>query len=109
MKKGDVYLFSLSDSLGHEQSGSRPGILVSDLANGMIIIVPLTSNMESLRFSNTLSILPSKKNNLKGESVALVFHLKSVDKRRAIKHIGEIDSQDYKNLHNILNKMLFES
>ena len=106
MKKGDVYLFSLSDSLGHEQSGSRPGILVSDLANGMIIIVPLTSNMESLRFSNTLSILPSKKNNLKSESVALIFHLKSIDKRRTLKHLGKIDLPTQKNLNQILKDML---
>ena len=106
MKKGDIYLFNLLAGVGHEQSGNRPGILVSGLVNGMLIVVPLTTNLESLRFSHTLSILPSKKNNLKSESVALVFHLKSVDKRRAIQHIGRIDLSSQADLDQILKEML---
>ena len=107
MKKGDIYLFSLSDSMGHEQSGDRPGILVSNVVNGMLIIVPLTTNIQSLRFSHTLSIIPSKKNNLKNESVALIFHIKSVDKRRVIHRIGRIDFLDYESLSRTLKDMLY--
>ena len=106
MKKGDIYLFNLSDGIGHEQSGDRPGILVSGLVNNMFMVVPLTTNLESLRFSHTLSIVPSKKNNVKNESVALAFQLKSLDKNSAVNHLGRIDSSDYESLDQILKDFL---
>ncbi len=106
MKKGDIYLFNLSDGIGHEQSGDRPGILVSSLVNNMFMVVPLTTNLDSLRFSHTLSIIPNKKNNLKTESVALVFQLKSLDKSRAVHHLGRIDLSNDKSLNQILKDLL---
>ena len=106
MKKGDIYLFSLLSGVGHEQSGDRPGILMSGLVNGMLIVVPLTTNLESLRFSHTLSIIPNKKNNLNSESVALIFHLKSIDKRRVVKHIGKVDLSVQENLNQIFKDLL---
>ena len=106
MKKGDIYLFNLAEGIGHEQLGYRPGILVSSLVNNMFLVVPLTTNLESLRFSHTLSILPSKRNNLKTESVALVFQLKSLDKKRATYRLGSIDSSDFNSLKQILKDLL---
>jgi|SRR3989344_693429 len=106
MKRGDIYLFDLSDSAGHEQSGIRPGILASGLVNGMLLVVPLTTNLESLRFSHTLSVMPSGGNHLKNESVALVFHLKSLDRRRATKLIGKIDIQVQKEINRVMKNLL---
>lgn len=106
MKRGDIYLFDLSNSTQHEQSGTRPGILATNLVNGMLLVLPLTTNLESLRFSHTLSIVPDGKNNLKSESVALVFHLKSLDRRRAIKFIGKIDAPVQKELNLAMRNLL---
>ena len=47
MKRGDIYLVSLDPSLGHEQQGTRPVLLVSpDRFNTFTqvpIVVPITS------------------------------------------------------------------
>src|SRR3989338_8884643 len=106
MKRGDIFLFNLREGVGHEQSGSRPGILISKIINGMLLVVPLTSNLEALRFSYTLNIAPSIQNGLISKSVALVFQIKSLDKKRAVKQIGCIDASGQKELNKLLEDLL---
>ena len=91
MKKGDICLINLEAGLGHEQYGQRPAILVSNINSGIVSVIPLTSNMEALRFPFALAILPSQQNKLQTESVALVFHFKSIDQSRIIKVVGQTD------------------
>lgn len=47
MKRGDIYLVSLDPSLGHEQQGTRPVLLVSpdnfNTFTHVPIVVPITS------------------------------------------------------------------
>jgi mRNA interferase MazF len=50
MKHGDIWLVDLSDAKGHEQRGTRPAIVVGS-ANGLVLVVLLTSSMSSARFS----------------------------------------------------------
>ena len=80
MKKGDIFLVDLSSGFGHEQRGFRPAILVSSFIAGMVVVIPLTTKFESLRFPYTLSIIASSVNSLEQNSVALVFQIKSIDK-----------------------------
>ena|SRR3989344_6176648 len=94
MKKGDIYLIDLISSFSHEQYGFRPAIIMSQAVAGMIIVVPLTTNLEALRFPYTLSFLPNSMNNLTQNSIALVFQLKSIDKKRIKKKIGRLSNQD---------------
>ena len=46
MKRGDIYLVSLDPTSGHEQSGSRPVLIVSpfefNAATGLPVVVPIT-------------------------------------------------------------------
>lgn len=106
MKKGDVCLVDLSISAGHEQYGQRPAILISDTKTEIAIIIPLTSNLEALRFLYTLSFFPDDKNNLNQKSVALIFHIRAIDKSRIVKIIGKIDLKSQKKIDEILKKML---
>lgn len=68
--------------------------------------MPLTSNAEALRFPHVFAVLPDKKNNLVAESVALVFHIRSIDKKRIKKIIGVMSKNDQKKIDDILRKML---
>ena len=47
MKRGDIYLVSLDPAAGHEQSGSRPVLIVSPAefnnATKLPVILPITS------------------------------------------------------------------
>ena len=107
IRKGDVLIVDLTVSAGHEQSGVRPAIAISGKElPGVVVVVPLTSAMEALRFPNTIAILPAKDIGLEKESVALVFHIRSVDKRRVMHVIGKIDSATRRKFDATLKKML---
>ena len=92
MKNGTIWLVDLSDSKGHEQRGMRPAIIVGG-ANGLILVVPLTSSMSSARFSHTFTISPDSHNGLDTESVALVFQIVALDRERFQHRIGAIGEQ----------------
>ena len=106
MKKGDICIINLAVEVGHEQYGQRPAIVISDTGIGILIVVPLTSNLEALRFPYTLAILPNKQNNLKQKSVALIFHIRAIDKSRVAKIIGKVNKQIEEKINFILKEML---
>ena len=106
MKKGDVCVINLAVEIGHEQYGQRPAILISDTKTGIIIVIPLTSNLEALGFPYTLAILPDKQNNLQQKSVALIFHIRAIDKQRILKIIGKINRQTQAKIDQVLKEML---
>ncbi|MCK9632035.1 MAG: type II toxin-antitoxin system PemK/MazF family toxin [Methanoregula sp.] len=92
MKNGAVWLVDLTDAKGHEQRGMRPAIIVGS-ANGLVLVVPLTSSMGSARFSHTLPISPDSHNGLDTESVALVFQIVALDRERFRDRIGAVSEQ----------------
>lgn len=106
MKKGDVCLINLSLGVGYEQYGERPAILISDTKTKIVIVIPLTANLEALRFPYTLEILPNVQNNLKQKSIALIFHIRAIDKTRISKTVGKIDQMSQKEIDEILKQML---
>ncbi len=106
MKKGDICLVNLDIGIGHEQFGHRPAIVVSDTGIGIVIVIPLTSNLEALRFPYTISIIPDNQNKLKDKSVALIFHLRAIDKKRITKILGKINKSISEKIDKILKEML---
>lgn len=53
MKRGDIYLVSLDPTAGHEQSGSRPVLVVSPAEFNQVtklpVILPITNGSEFAR------------------------------------------------------------
>jgi mRNA interferase MazF len=92
MKNGAIWLVDLTDAKGHEQRGMRPALIVGG-ANGLILVVPLTSSMSSARFSHTFTISPDPHNGLDAESVALIFQIVALDRERFQHRIGAISEQ----------------
>ncbi|MCG7849065.1 MAG: type II toxin-antitoxin system PemK/MazF family toxin [ANME-2 cluster archaeon] len=94
MREGDIYLVEIPSSGGHEQAGQRPAIIVqvSSLERlPTVLIVPLTSKLRAADFPFTFIIEPDNLNNLNVVSVALVFQLRAIDKRRMKNKIGKIE------------------
>jgi mRNA interferase MazF len=89
MTRGDIWLVDLTDAKGHEQRGTRPAIVVGG-ANGLTLVVPLTSTMSSARFSHTCIISPTPHNGLDVDSVALVFQIVALDRARFRHRIGAV-------------------
>lgn len=106
MKKGDIYFVNLSSGFGHEQYGFRPAVLISESVAGLVVVVPLTKNLEALRFPYTFSIVNSLLNNLEQNSVALIFQIKSISKDRLHQKIGVLSSGDLKKINLQIKKML---
>jgi len=106
MTKGDVCIVNLVAGVGHEQYGQRPAILISDTKTDIAVVIPLTTNLEALRFPFTLTIFPDNQNNLKQKSVALVFHVRAIDKSRITKIIGRIDTNLQKKIDKMIREML---
>lgn len=93
MQEGDIYLVEIPLSGGHEQAGLRPAIIVQAANLGKlptVLIVPLTSKLKAADFDFTFILEPDKFNNLVASSVALVFQLRAIDKRRLKNKIGRI-------------------
>jgi mRNA interferase MazF len=59
----------------------------------MLMIVPVTSSLGALRFPFTVRIEPSERNGLTLPSVAMVFQLRAIDRKRIIQKIGELELQ----------------
>lgn len=95
MARGDILLVSLPESDKREEKGNRPAIAVqTDVATSpMLMIVPVTSSLGALRFPFTVRIEPSELNGLTLPSVAMVFQMRAIDRKRMIRKIGELEPE----------------
>jgi mRNA interferase MazF len=93
INRGEVWLIDLNPVIGHEQSGIRPALVISDdmfnnsLAE-MVIIVPITSKDKGIPTHVLLQTdFLSLKSFIKTEDI------RSVSTIRLIKKLGEIDER----------------
>ena len=107
MKKGEIWIVEFPSSMnGHEQAGSRPVIVLADTEANISIIIPFTSNLQSLRFPFTVEVKPSPSNGLSTTSVSLAFQMRAVDKTRIKKKIGFLEERVMKELEGMLKQLL---
>ena len=106
MKKGEMWLVEFPSTNGHEQSGTRPVIIISETEANIVLVIPLTSNLQALRFPHTLEVKPSKLNGLDAVSVGLAFQLRAIDKKRLKAKIGEIEEAHLKRIDVLLKALL---
>lgn len=100
MSRGDILLVKLPDSDRREEQGTRPAIAVQadEEQSPLLMIIPVTSSLKALRFNYTVEILPSELNGLILPSVAMVFQLRSIDRRRIVRKIGQLEPEILKNI-----------
>jgi len=85
--RNDVLFVELPPPLGgagHEQRGRRPAIALQDELSTLstILVLPLTSRLEALRFPFTLRLEPSAANGLRLPSVLLLTPLQKAKLHR---------------------------
>ena len=98
LKRGDVVLVEIPLSDGHEQHGLRPAILVTGPIRGLVTAIPLTTNQEALNFPSALEISPSKSNGLAYPSVALIYQIRAIDRKRCRTKLGRLSRSDVASL-----------
>ncbi|MGQ9632248.1 MAG: type II toxin-antitoxin system PemK/MazF family toxin [bacterium] len=110
MDIGDICTVEIPPSDGHEQAGARPAIVVQSpqFENQLptVLIVPLTSRLAAQSFPGTFLIHPDSENGLTVTSVALVFQLRAIDKRRLRRAIGRLNAPHLAQLRQHIKALL---
>lgn len=94
---GTIVLISLDPTVGHEQRGVRPCIVVSDPEVSddqrfpVMCVIPITRTAGEGALYPRLSPGPS---GLREPSFAMVDQLRAIDKRRVRKSFGRIESAE---------------
>jgi mRNA-degrading endonuclease toxin of MazEF toxin-antitoxin module len=94
MKSGDVVWVEFPSGAGRAQAGRRPAIVVQGATASTrlptVLVVPLTTQQDALRFPGTLFVDADAENGLRRASVALVFQLTALDKRLLGSPVGSV-------------------
>ena len=106
MKKGEIWLLDFPSRGGHEQRGTRPALLIANTGTDLMIVIPLTSNLQALRFPHTLEVKKSDANGLDEDSIAMLFQMQALDKRRFLTCIGELEHSVMKKIDDALLLLL---
>ena len=97
LERGTVALVGLDPTLGHEQRGLRPCVIVSDpdvtadQRFGLVAVVPISGTAGEGALYPPLT--PGRSGLLK-DSFALVDQIRSVDKRRIARVFGRIPTEE---------------
>ena len=87
--------------------GTRPAIVIADTKTDLALLIPLTSNLESMRkLPFTFEIKKSNDNKLEKDSVALVFQIQAIDKKRILSKIGNIEDYYLEKIDRTIKELL---
>ncbi len=106
--KGSIIRINLNPTMGHEQSGIRPAIVISGNTfhySENYIIVPLTNKIKNI-YGNPI-LVPDKINNLTDKSEILLNQIRTISHERVVDIIGNIDDKFLNKIYQGLD-MLFD-
>ncbi|RKZ31370.1 PemK family transcriptional regulator [bacterium] len=94
--RGDVVLCDLSPTIGTEQAGVRPAVILQiDRANAVsphTIIAPFTTKIRRALLPSH-AFVPAGAGGLSQDSVVLCEQIRAIDKRRIIKVLGHLEDE----------------
>ncbi len=97
MDRGEVWLINLDPTVGAEIRKSRPVVVVSSNAVGILplrVVVPLTDWKDRYEQATWMvKISPNAGNRLAKDSAADTFQIRSVSTNRFIQKMGEISPE----------------
>lgn len=95
MKQGEIWFADLNPTMGSEQAGYRPVLIVSgNLANTyapVVVCCPLTSQLKHYHGNPILQ--PDSTNGLSEISEVLIIHIRSISKVRLKEKIGKVEKE----------------
>lgn len=105
IKRGEVYNINLDPVKGSEEGGYRPAVIVqNDRGNetsNTTVIIPLSSKEPMIKL---LHIPVDKNSGLYQDSIALVEHIRTIDKSRIGSYITALNK---KTMHKIARAILY--
>lgn len=97
LERGTIVLVALDPTRGHEQRGTRPCAIVSDVELAadqrypLVAVVPISATAGE---GALYPLLSPGQSGLRKESFALIDHVRSVDKRRIERVFGRLSSDE---------------
>lgn len=99
-KRGEIYLVCLDPSIGAEINKTRPALIISNDINNQvaqtITVIPITSNIAKVYPFETL--LPSQGSGLSKNSKTKCNQIRTIDKKRLVKRLGKISTEELKEI-----------
>jgi mRNA interferase MazF len=98
MNRGEIWLINLEPTVGAEIKKTRPAVIVSDDAIGLLplrVIVPVTEWKE--RYTTVpwiVKLLSESDSGLDKPSAADTFQMRSVSNTRFVKQLGRLSETD---------------
>ena len=98
MLRGEVWLINLEPTVGAEIRKTRPAVIVSEDAIGILplrVVVPLVEWRERYEVAPWLvRVAPDADNNLGKPSAADAFQIRSVSRARFVSRLGRVTTAD---------------
>jgi len=107
MNSGEIWRVYLYDTLGQEQSGERPAIVIASLdIVQLAIVVPVTPKLDRQKLPYTHTLQMSANNGLTSNSVAMVFQLRSLAYSRFRERMGILEPEQFERIKTIIKEYL---
>ncbi len=95
IRRGEIYLVTLDPIVGTEIGKTRPALIIqNDVGNEyspVTIVAPITSRAVSRKYPTDVTITPEE-SGLEKQSRVLLNQIRTVDKSRLYKKVGELSS-----------------
>lgn len=93
--RGQIYLVSFDPTVGHEIKKTRPALVIqNDIGNqysSVTIVAAITSSVSPVTYPVEVIVEPTRINGLAVRSAIRLDQIRTVDRQRLIKKLGEID------------------
>ena len=95
-KRGDIFIVNFDPTIGSEVGKTRPAlVLQNDIGNHyspVTIVAAISSHFDEVIYPTEVLITPPE-GGLSEKSVIVLNQIRTIDKKRLIKKIGELNSK----------------
>ena len=104
-KQGDICYMDFAPTIGHEQTGLRPAVIISkdnyNKYTGLVVLCPITTNTKKFFTHYELS------NTKKIKGAVLCEHIRSIDfKTRKLSFVEKISLEELEEIIDIVNGII---
>jgi mRNA interferase MazF len=108
VRTGEIWLAELDPTIGHQQGGRRPVVVVSSnglhaLPINMVVVVPLTSHDRGLVTQPRIS---GSESGLRQTSFARPEDMRAIDATRLQRRLGRISNEDLAEIRKVVRYVL---
>jgi mRNA interferase MazF len=106
--RGDVFMVNLDPTIGHEQAGQRPALIVSDdLLNrspaGLVIVAPITGTDRGIPAHVKIA---AHEGGLTRPSVIMVDQIRTISRQRLGRRLGAVTPETMAEVEHRLRMLL---